>query len=119
MKPHVSALIQNTAAELHLDVCSSPFFAADGIELRKQIEATDTLFCVGCICGPNITEIYRRIESKRDLFVRTKLWFLWNWLIKPRLQDNQYAVVRVVPSLDFNDRVFVETVKNELGDKPL
>jgi hypothetical protein len=112
----LTSLIERTARELDMDVCYSPFFEADGIELQKRIGNTDTLICIGCICGPKETEIYRRIESKRDVFARTKLWFLWRWLIMPRLHDNRYKTLRIVPSPEFDDQLFIDVVRKELSN---
>jgi len=110
-----STLIGKVARELNLEVCRVPFYAADGIELRKQVDRKGNLTCVGCICGFDETEIYRRVDNKRDIFFRTNLWFLWNWLIKPRITENHYKTVRVVASRDFNEQIFVEVVKNEMN----
>ena len=112
-KQPIPRLIEETAHELCLEVHDSPFHAAEGLELRKQMENTDTLVCVGYFCGPTESTIYRRVECQRDIFFRNKLWFLYGWLIKPRPRDNQYQVLQEVSSSKFNETLFVDVVKQE------
>jgi hypothetical protein len=78
----------------------------------------DTLICVGYILGPENTTIYQRIDSKKDVFCRNRLWFFYGWLIKPRPRDNQYKVLRRIPSSDFTDELFVAIALEELRKEP-
>lgn len=96
----------------------SPFHGAEGIELQKQGRDADTLICIGCILDPEDTDIYRRIDSKRDVFCRNRLWFFYGWLIRPRPRDNQHRTLLTVPSSEFSDELFVAVVEKELGMDP-
>jgi len=113
-----STLIKKTALELQMEMAGVPFFGAEGVELRKQIDTTGNLVCIGCLCGSGSIEIYQRLDCRRDIFIRSKFWFLWNWLIKPRIRDNQYRVLRIVPSPEFCDQLFVELARKMFDDKP-
>src|SRR5580704_17267725 len=98
MKKTAPNLINQTVRELQLGTVYSPFHAAEGLEVRRKIQNSDTIICIGYILGPQITTIYRRIESKKGLFIRDKLWFLCGWLIKPRSYNNHYETLQEVPS---------------------
>jgi hypothetical protein len=115
MKQPIPHLIRETARELQMEIFDSPFHAAEGLELRKQIENTDSLTCVGYIRGPQKTAIYRRVASKKDVLSRKRLWFFYGWLIKPRPNDNQYRVLHEMSSAEFNEMLFIDAVKKELG----
>jgi len=117
LKSQVPPLIAKLAGDLGLQVHGSPFHAAEGVELWKQGEDPDTLICVGYILGPENTAIYRRIDSKKDVFCRNKLWFVYGWLIKPRPHNNQYRVLRKIPTFDFTDELFVAIARDELEKK--
>jgi hypothetical protein len=113
MKSQIPSAIAALARDLDLQVHGSPFHAAEGLELWKQGRDPDTLICVGYILGPEETEIYRRIDSKRDVFRRNKLWFFYGWLIKRRPRDDQHRTLRTAPTSDFTDEVFVAIAKDE------
>jgi hypothetical protein len=113
MKPPFPPLIAKLAGDFNLQVHGSPFHGAEGLELRKQVRDPDTLFCIGYILGPYETDIYRRIDSKKDVFCRNRLWFFYGWLIKPRPRDSQYRVLRTVPSSEFTDELFVAIARDE------
>jgi len=114
MKQYVTPLIGQVAHELGLEIFDSPFHAAEGLELRKQTGNAGTLTCVGYIRGYLKTTVYRRVESKKNLFFRNRLWFFYGRLIKPRPPDNQYEVLREMPSDEFNETLFIDIVKKEL-----
>ena len=118
MKLPISPSIEKLAFEFHLEVHGSPFHGAEGLELQKQDTDPDTLICIGYIFGPYETDIYRRVESKKDVFCRNRLSFLYGWLIKPRPRDNQLRTLLTVPSSEFSDQLFVDVVKKELGVDP-
>jgi hypothetical protein len=109
----VPPLIAKLAAEFDLQVHGSPFHAAEGLELWQQGDDSDALLCVGYILGPYETSLYRRVESKKDVFCRNRLWFFYGWLIKPRPRDNQYTKLRNVRSSDFTDELFVTIAREE------
>lgn len=113
MKFQVPRLIEKLAGELNLQVHGSPFHSAEGLELQKDGKDPDTLICVGYILGPENTAIYRRIDSKKDVFCRHRLSFFYGWLIKPRPRDNEYRVLRRVPSSNFTDELFVAIARDE------
>jgi hypothetical protein len=117
MKNFGSSLIRQIAQELQCDVHASPFYASEGVELRKQIGNTDTLICMGYFYGPIETIIYQRTESKRGILFRNRLWFLYGWLIKARPRDNQYKVLKNVQTSKFSEQMFVDFVKKEFGAK--
>lgn len=118
MNFYISPLIEQLARELDLEVHGSPFHGAEGLELQKQGSDADTLICMGYIFGPEETSIYRRVESRKDVFYRNKLSFLYGWLIKPRPRDNQFKRLLTMPSSEFSDELFVEVVKRELSTDP-
>jgi hypothetical protein len=114
MATSISPLIETIARDYQLTVHVDTLHSAEGIELRKERGHTGTLICVGYyFFDREKTEIYRRIDNKRDVFVRTKLWFLWGWLIKPRISDPQYKVLRVVAPSEFSEQLFVDLAKQE------
>jgi hypothetical protein len=113
MKSEVPPQIEKFARELNLKIHGSPFHGAEGLELWKQGEDTDILVCVGYILGSEETDIYRRVDSKRDVFNRNRLWFFYGWLIKPRPSDNQYRVLQTVRSSELNDELFVAIARDE------
>ncbi|HKP03472.1 MAG TPA: hypothetical protein VJU77_08950 [Chthoniobacterales bacterium] len=113
MSSQVSLPIEKLARDFNLEVHGSPFHAAEGLELRKQSEEPDILICVGYILGPDETDIYRRLESKKDIFRRNWLSFLYGWLIKPRPRDAQHRTLRTVPSSEFTDQLFVTIARDE------
>jgi hypothetical protein len=112
VKSPVSFLIKTLAVDLNLEVHGSPFHGAEGLELRKQGKDPDTLICIGYIFGPEETGIYRRIDSKKDVFCRNSLSFLYGWLIKPRPRDNQHETLRTVPSSKFTNELFVDIARD-------
>lgn len=116
MKASVPLAVEQAARELHLETHVDPLHGAQGIELRKRVEGSDTLICIGYyLHSPERMEIYRMTRSKRDEVCRTRLWFFWGWLIKPRRQDNQYELLQSVPPSEFDEKVFIERVKKELA----
>jgi hypothetical protein len=115
MNLHISPLIEKSARDLDLQINGSPFHGAEGLEFQKQGRDADTLLCIGYILGPEKTSIYRRIESKKDVFYRNRLSFFYGWLIKPRPRDNEFRRLLTVPSSDFSDELFVAFVKKELA----
>jgi hypothetical protein len=119
MKSQISPIVEKFADELRLQVHGSPFHAAEGLELWKQGRDPDTLICIGYILGPEETAIYRRIDSKRDVFCRNKLWFFYGWLIKRRPRDDQHRTLRTVPTSDFTDTVFVAIAKDAFEKEEL
>lgn len=113
MNSEVSPQIEEFARELNLKIHGSPFHGAEGLELRKQGEEPDTLICVGYIRGPKETGIYRRLESKKDIFCRNNLSLLYGWLIKPRPRDDQHRTLQTIPSAEFTEEHFVAIARNE------
>ena len=108
-----SSLIDATARELHLEIKIDPFHGSRGVELQKRVG--DTLACVGYLSGSEKTEIYRLTRSKRDDFFRNKLWFFWDWLLKPHRRDNRYEVLQLLRASEFDERLFVELARRELS----
>jgi hypothetical protein len=119
MNPRISSVISKLAGDLGLQVHSSPFHGGEGIELWQQGKDSDTLICIGYILGPKETAIYRRIESKKDVFRRNRLWFLYGWLIKPRPRDNQHITLQTIPTSDFTDQLFVAIARDEFAGHAL
>lgn len=113
MKSSIPPIIKKLAVDMDLQVRRSPFHSSEGFELRKQSEDPDTLICIGYIRGPENTAIYRRIDSKKDLFYRNRLWFFYGWLIRRRPHDNQYRVLRKVATSDFSDELFISLAVKE------
>lgn len=108
----VSTLIEATASELHLEVKVDPFHGSRGIELQKRVG--DTVVCVGYISGAEKTEIYRMTRSRKDEFVRNRLWFFWGWLFKSQQKNNRYEVLQSLRASEFDERLFVELARKEL-----
>lgn len=113
MNSEISPLIEKAAKDFDLQIHGSPFHGAEGLELSKHGRDPDTLICVGYILGPKETAIYRRIDSKRDVFCRNRLWLFYGWLIKPRPGDNQLIALRTVLTSDFTDELFVAIALDE------
>ena len=106
-------LISAFALENGLDVHVNPLHGAEGIELRKQSATSDLVLSVGYFRGIEDITIYRRLDSKRDIWCRSTLWFLWGWLIRPRLKTNQYQALRQMPAPEFQEEDFINAVRSE------
>lgn len=109
-------LLEETAAELHREIARSPFHASEGVELRKQAVGGDLVTCVGYILGPEETVIYRRNDSRRDRFVRERLWFFYGWLIKPRPFDRDYRELETIPTSQFTENMLLDLARKEFAE---
>jgi hypothetical protein len=117
MKAPTPPLYQEVARQFDLEIHGCPFHSSEGFEMWQQIGNTDAVLCIGFILGPQQTTLYRRTESRKDYYRRTKLWFFYGWLIRRYPHENQYKVLRELPSSEFNDQLFVTVVKNEISLK--
>lgn len=107
--PLISAFALKNGWSVHVN----PLHGAEGIEIQKQSVSSDLVLSVGYFRGIEDITIYRRFDSKRDIWCRSRLWFVWGWLIRPRLKTNQYKALRKIPASEFQEEEFVEIVRSE------